>query len=116
MNDPGAFVTVRIEDSEISRNGFPGIVLRDVFSPTIDNNGIFGNMVGQSGQRFNLRVEAPFGSITVTNVDARNNYWGAPYPNPADSMTKKLGIFDERDPGNVASVPVLIDPWLNANP
>lgn len=107
-------INVTIRDCEISRNGFPGIALLDVLDPVIDNNGIFGNMLGRGGTRFNLVVAPPFGSIYVTHIDARNNYWGFPYPNPADSTQIHDGIFDNKD--NSSSVPVWVTPWLSTNP
>jgi parallel beta-helix repeat protein len=105
----------RITGNEISRNGFPGIQLVSASDPIIHNNAIFANELGKASQRYNIRLDDGFGGDVTGMIDARQNYWGAAYSNPADSAVIRLLIRDSEDVGNI-KVRVAIDPWLHAKP
>ncbi|MEJ2721060.1 MAG: hypothetical protein P8181_07940, partial [bacterium] len=105
---------IDISCNVISINGVPGIQLAHTAYPDIHYNSIWGNERGKIGNRFNIRLADEFGGGGPT-VDARNNWWGGPYADPADSVTIKQTIRDADD-GDFTMVRVLIDPWLNAWP
>jgi parallel beta-helix repeat protein len=115
MPDTLGTCDLQITNNEISRNGFPGIQLVNASFPVIQYNTIFGNELGKDSQRFNIRLDDGFGGGAAGTIDARHNYWGAPYANPADSTAIRQMIRDSEDVGNI-TVRVAIDPWLNARP
>ena len=114
LSDNLGVIPVDISDNHVSRNGFPGIVLVDAVYPVIKNNTISGNERGQTGQRFNLRLEPTFGGV-LTTIDARMNFWGAEHPNLADSVLIRLGIYDSANDGTI-DVRVRMDNWLSTEP
>ncbi len=103
---------IQILGSEISLNGFPGIQLVRASFPEVHGNRIFSNELGKATQRYNIRLDNGFGVGGVqTTLDARYNYWGAPFTNPAtDSLLIQQMIRDSGDNGTIA-VRVLIYPW-----
>ncbi len=105
----------QITNNEISRNAFPGIQLVGASDPTINSNSIFANELGKTTQRYNIRLDDGFGGGVTGIIDARQNYWGAAYSNPADSTAIRLMIRDSEDVGNI-TVRVAVYPWLNAKP
>jgi parallel beta-helix repeat protein len=115
MPDTLGVCDFQITYNEISRNGFPGIHLVNASFPIINHNTIFGNELGKSSQRFNIRLEDGFGGDVADTIDARHNYWGTLYPNAVDSTAIRLMIRDSEDVGNI-TVRVAIDPWLNTKP
>jgi parallel beta-helix repeat protein len=108
---------IQILDNKISRNGFPGIQLVRASYPEIHDNSIFSNELGKAGPRYNIRLENSFGvGGPQETIDAQQNYWGAPFTNPAsDSLLIKQMIRDSEDGAGIA-VRVLIYPWLSAVP
>ncbi|UCG52611.1 MAG: right-handed parallel beta-helix repeat-containing protein [Candidatus Latescibacterota bacterium] len=115
IDDPVGTASIDISCNEISRNGTTGIQLANAVYPFIHHNAIFGNERGKSGERFNIRLTNNFGGVIPT-IDARNNYWGAPFTNPAaDSTTIKRSIRDVEDAAGI-TVRVLIYEWLNEWP
>jgi parallel beta-helix repeat protein len=115
MADTFGTCDIQITNDEISRNAFPGIHLVNASRPIIQYNSIFANELGKTTQRYNIRLEDSFGGGVPRTIDARQNYWGAPYANLADSTEIRLMIRDHEDLGNI-TVRVAIDPWLNAKP
>lgn len=112
IDDPSGRADIDISCNEISRNGVPGILLVNAVYPSIHHNGMFGNERGKTGANFNIRLDDGFGGIPPT-LDARNNYWGAPFPDPADSLLIKKNIRDiEKAPGAGITVQVIVGPWL----
>jgi hypothetical protein len=112
VDDPDGLANIDISCNEISRNGVPGIQLANATYPDIHHNAIFRNELGKSGNRYNIVLAEGYGGNSAT-VSARENYWGAPYSAPADSVEIKLSIRDGDDgvPGVTATV--IIGPWLN---
>jgi len=108
---------IQILNNKISRNGFPGIQLVRASYPEIHDNSIFSNELGKAGPRYNIRLENSFGvGGPQETIDAQQNYWGAPFTNPAsDSLLIKQMIRDSEDGAGIA-VRVLIYPWLSAVP
>jgi parallel beta-helix repeat protein len=115
MADSFATSDIQITNNEISRNAFPGIQLVNASYPAIHSNAIFFNELGKTTQRYNIRLDNGFGVGVSGMIDARQNYWGAPFTNPADSAAIRLMIRDSEDVGNI-TVRVAIYPWLNAKP
>jgi parallel beta-helix repeat protein len=113
MSDSFATSDIRIENSEISRNAFPGIQLAKASYPEIHYNTIFSNELGKTSQHYNIRLDDGFGG-TPTTIDARNNFWGSAFAD-ADSAAIRETIRDSEDVGNI-TVRVAIYPWLNAKP
>jgi hypothetical protein len=112
MQDPYGGSSIDLSCNEISRNGVPGILLVNAVYPAIHNNGIFGNERGKSGANFNIRLADDFGGFVPT-LDARGNYWGAPFTDPADSVLIKNTIRDiDTAPGAGITVRVIFEPWL----
>ena len=128
FNDPTGAVPIDISGNSICRNDFAGIRLGNpsvemALYPSIMFNGIFGNeFTNISGGKLNLVLEPMFNSNGVSSktLDARNNFWGSPFPSPADSVAIRLTIQDGEDfPAagvGVLDVHVLVDPWLQAAP
>ena len=115
MADSFATSDIQITNNEISRNAFPAIQLVNASYPDIRSNAIFFNELGKATQRFNIRLDDDFGGA-FGMIDARENYWGAPFTNPAtDSLLIRQMIRDSEDVGNI-TVRVAIYPWLNAKP
>jgi parallel beta-helix repeat protein len=113
--DQAGIVPITIDHNDISRNGFPGIQLVNASYPEIDHNAIYFNELGKSGTRYNIRLDNNFGG-SIGSIDARDNYWGAAYTNPAvDSLFIKEGIRDIEDDASI-TVRLLIYPWLHARP
>lgn len=110
-------VEIEILNNTISRNGFPGIHLVRACYPEIHNNSIFSNELKKAGQRYNIRLENNFGvGGAQDTIGAQQNYWGAPFTNPAtDSLLIKQMIRDSEYGAGIA-VRVLIYPWLSAAP
>ena len=116
MPDTFATSDIQITNNEISRNAFPAIQLVGASRPDIRYNAIFSNELGKTTQRYNIRLDDGFGGGVSGMIDARDNYWGAPFTNPAvDSVLIRQMIRDSEDVGSI-SVRVAIDPWLNAKP
>jgi parallel beta-helix repeat protein len=115
MADTFAISDIQITNNEISRNAFPAIQLVNASYPAIHSNAIFSNELGKTAQRYNIRLDDGFGEGVSGMIDARDNYWGAPFTNPADSAAIRLMIRDSEDVGNI-TVRVAIYPWLNAKP
>lgn len=116
MADTFATSDIRITNNEISRNAFPAIQLVDASYPDISSNALFSNELGKTTQRFNIRLDDGFGEGVPGMIDARDNYWGSSFTNPAkDSLLIRQGIRDSEDVGNI-TVRVAIYPWLNAKP
>jgi len=117
MADSFATSDIQITNNEISRNAFPAIQLVGASRPDIRDNAIFFNELGkQTIPRFNIRLDDGFGGGVSGMIDARQNYWGAPYTNPAtDSLLIQDAIRDSTDVRSI-SVRVAIYPWLNAKP
>jgi len=112
IDDPSGATNIDISCNEISRNGVPGILLVNAVYPSIHNNGMFGNERGKTGVNFNIRLDDGFGGVSPT-LDARDNYWGAPFPDPADSLLIKQNIRDiDKAPGAEITVRVIVGPWL----
>jgi hypothetical protein len=112
IDDPFGLSDIDISCNEISRNGVPGILLKNAVYPAIHQNGIFGNERGKTSSNFNIRLADNFGG-NPTTLDARKNYWGAPFPNPADSLMIKQTIRDiDKAPGAGITTRVIIGPWL----
>ena len=109
---------IQILDNKISRNGFPGIQLVKACYPKIHNNSIFSNELGKAGQRYNIRLENNFGvGGPQDTIGAQQNYWGAPFTNPAtDSLLIKQMIRDSEDGVGGIMVRLLIYPWLTVAP
>lgn len=110
--DPTGLVTVDISGNEISRNDFPGIRLRTGVFPNISNNGIFGNERFKPTTKIQIELLEPF---PAGQINASNNWWGQPYPTPADSTTIRDGIVDNEDNSNIGTS-VWVTPWLNSAP
>ncbi len=116
LDDPFGTVYIDISDNEISRNAFPGMQLTNAVFPFVHHNAIFANEFGKSGTRFNIRLTDDFGSQGGQDtIDARCNYWGGFYPNPADSVMIKAGIRDADDNATIL-VDVIVTPWLSQWP
>jgi hypothetical protein len=109
---------IRIRYNEIANNGFPAIHLVRACYAEIDSNAIFSNERGKIGQRYNLRLQNGFSvGGSQTTLNATQNYWGAPYTNPAtDSLLIKQTIWDSEDAPGAIAVRVLVYPWLHAAP
>jgi hypothetical protein len=109
---------IQILDNKISRNGFPGIQLARACYPKIHSNSIFSNELGKAGQRYNIRLDNNFGvGGPQDTIGAQQNYWGAPFTNPAtDSLLIKQMIRDSEDGVGGIMVRLLIYPWLSAAP
>ena len=116
MADSFATSDIQITNNEISRNAFPGIQLVGASYPDIYSNSLFSNELGKTSQRYNIRLDNGFGGGASGVIDARENYWGAPFTNPAvDSLLIRQMIRDNEDVGSI-TVRVAIYPWLNAKP
>lgn len=120
MADTLGTCNIQITNNEISRNAFPAIQLANASYPEIHVNSLFGNNRGKddtpSNPNFEIRLDNGFGGDVSGMIDARENYWGQPYTNPAtDSLIIQDAIRDSSDVGSIA-VRVAIFPWLNAKP
>jgi parallel beta-helix repeat protein len=112
IDDPTGSANIDISCNEISRNGVPGIQLANATYPDIHHNAIFGNERGKSGTRHNIILAENFGGFSPT-VNARSNYWGAPYTDPADSVIIKGTILDGDSGAPGVTALVIVGPWLN---
>jgi hypothetical protein len=116
LDDPNGSADIQIFCNEISNNGVPGIQLINAVYPDIHHNAIYRNERGNAQPRLNLRLANDFGGVETT-LFTRENYWGAPYDDPADSVFIKETIRDVDDgAGTGITVQVIVDPWLHAWP
>ncbi|MFQ5512543.1 MAG: right-handed parallel beta-helix repeat-containing protein [Candidatus Krumholzibacteriia bacterium] len=124
FDDPLGLAPITISGNTISRNFVPGIALGSpalpmALYPAIFDNNLSGNEFGKaSPPRHNLLLQLDFNAngVFATTLDARNNWWGQPYPSPSDSTFIRDTIRDRQDnPGSIG-VWVLVDPWLQGLP
>jgi hypothetical protein len=108
MADTVASVPIVIEDNYIGINGFPGIRMTGGAFPSIQNNAIVGNMRGQPGTQYNIRLENGFNGPGASNyINATNNFWAL-----TDSISIKERIRDWQDAPGMIETRVYITPWL----
>lgn len=103
--------SITIQETEISRNGFPAIQLVRASYPLIHDNSIFSNQLGKDGQRYNVWLNNEFGDGGAQDtISAELNYWGV-----TDSVEIGKMIRDSDDSDRVKAR-LLFSPWLHTAP
>jgi hypothetical protein len=104
----GKNAIINFTDDVIIYNGYHGINLLDGAFPHIERCAIYLNDIYREHNGFNVRIDPSFVGA-YDSVDARGNFWGAPYALPKDSTEIQKLIYDKMD--NAALPKVLIVPW-----
>ncbi len=109
--DPSGSASIVIEYNKIEFNFSRGITLSHAEFPQIHFNQFSGNGVGTGVMNIYLENGFPE-NVSVPQLDASCNYWGAPV---AQQSTIDGTIHDSLDSGAVATR-IVVSPWLNASP
>jgi len=111
ITDPSGSVPIVVEYNKIEFNFTRGITLSNAEFPRIHFNQFSGNGVGTGVTNIYLENGFPEG-VSVPQLDASCNYWGAPV---ANQSTIDGTIHDSLDSGSVGTR-IVVSPWLNASP
>jgi len=111
ITDPSGSVPIVVEYNRIEFNFTRGITLSHAEFPRIHFNHFSGNGVGTGVTNIYLENGFPEG-VSVPQLDASCNYWGAPV---ANQSTIDGTIWDSLDSGSVGTR-IVVSPWLNASP